>query len=207
VRVLITGGAGFLGSHLCDRLLAEGHEVICIDNLRTGRKENIAGLLARRDFAFLQQDVTEPFFVEGKVDAVMHFASPASPKDYLEHPIHTLKVGGPGTYHALGLAKAQGAVFILASTSEVYGDPEVNPQPETYWGHVNPVGPRSVYDEAKRYAEAMTVAYQRAHGLRTRILRIFITYGPRMRLNDGRALPTLMGQALRGDPLTVYGDG
>jgi dTDP-glucose 4,6-dehydratase len=187
--------------------LAEGHEVICIDNLRTGRKENIAGLLARRDFAFLQQDVTEPFFVEGKVDAVMHFASPASPKDYLEHPIHTLKVGGPGTYHALGLAKAQGAVFILASTSEVYGDPEVNPQPETYWGHVNPVGPRSVYDEAKRYAEAMTVAYQRAHGLRTRILRIFNTYGPRMRLNDGRALPTLMGQALRGDPLTVYGDG
>jgi dTDP-glucose 4,6-dehydratase len=205
--VLITGGAGFLGSHLCDRLLAEGHEVICIDNLRTGRKENVAGLLARRDFAFLQQDVTEPFFVEGKVDAVMHFASPASPKDYLEHPIHTLKVGGPGTYHALGLAKAQGAIFILASTSEVYGDPEVNPQPETYWGHVNPVGPRSVYDEAKRYAEAMTVAYQRAHGLRTRILRIFNTYGPRMRLNDGRALPTLMSQALRGDPLTVYGDG
>ena len=207
MRVLITGGAGFLGSHLCDRLLAEGHEVICIDNLRTGRKENIAGLLARRDFAFLQQDVTEPFFVEGKVDAVLHFASPASPKDYLEHPIHTLKVGGPGTYHALGLAKAQGAIFILASTSEVYGDPEVNPQPETYWGHVNPVGPRSVYDEAKRYAEAMTVAYQRAHGLRTRILRIFNTYGPRMRLNDGRALPTLMSQALRGEPLTVYGDG
>ena len=207
MRVLITGGAGFLGSHLCDRLLAEGHEVICIDNLRTGRKENVAGLLARRDFAFLQQDVTEPFFVEGKVDAVLHFASPASPKDYLEHPIHTLKVGGPGTYHALGLAKAQGAIFILASTSEVYGDPEVNPQPETYWGHVNPVGPRSVYDEAKRYAEAMTVAYQRAHGLRTRILRIFNTYGPRMRLNDGRALPTLMSQALRGDPLTVYGDG
>jgi dTDP-glucose 4,6-dehydratase len=207
VRVLITGGAGFLGSHLCDRLLAEGHEVICIDNLRTGRKENVAGLLARRDFAFLQQDVTEPFFVEGKVDAVLHFASPASPKDYLEHPIHTLKVGGPGTYHALGLAKAQGAIFILASTSEVYGDPEVNPQPETYWGHVNPVGPRSVYDEAKRYAEAMTVAYQRAHGLRTRILRIFNTYGPRMRLNDGRALPTLMSQALRGEPLTVYGDG
>ena len=207
MRVLITGGAGFLGSHLCDRLLAEGHEVICIDNLRTGRKENIAGLLARPDFAFLQQDVTEPFFVEGKVDAVLHFASPASPKNYIEHPIHTLKVGGPGTYHALGLAKAQGAIFILASTSEVYGDPEVNPQPETYWGHVNPVGPRSVYDEAKRYAEAMTVAYQRAHGLRTRILRIFNTYGPRMRLNDGRALPTLMSQALRGDPLTVYGDG
>ena len=207
MRVLITGGAGFLGSHICDRLLAEGHEVICIDNLRTGRKENVAGLLARRDFAFLQQDVTEPFFVEGKVDAVLHFASPASPKDYLEHPIHTLKVGGPGTYHALGLAKAQGAIFILASTSEVYGDPEVNPQPETYWGHVNPVGPRSVYDEAKRYAEAMTVAYQRAHGLRTRILRIFNTYGPRMRLNDGRALPTLMSQALRGEPLTVYGDG
>jgi dTDP-glucose 4,6-dehydratase len=207
MRVIITGGAGFLGSHLCDRLLAEGHEVICIDNLRTGRKENIAGLLARQDFAFHQKDVTEPFFVDGKVDAVMHFASPASPKDYLEHPIHTLKVGGPGTYHALGLAKAQGAVFILASTSEVYGDPEVNPQPETYWGHVNPVGPRSVYDEAKRYAEAMTVAYQRAHGLRTRILRIFNTYGPRMRLNDGRALPTLMSQALRGAPLTVYGDG
>jgi len=207
VRVLVTGGAGFLGSHLCDRLLAEKHEVVCIDNLKTGRKENISGLLGGRDFAFLQCDVTEPFFVPGKVDAVLHFASPASPKDYLEYPIHTLKVGGPGTYHALGLAKAHEALFILASTSEVYGDPEVNPQPETYWGHVNPVGPRSVYDEAKRYAEALTGAYHRTHGIRTRIARIFNTYGPRMRLDDGRALPNFFRQALSGEPLTLYGDG
>ena len=207
MRVLVTGGAGFVGSHLCDRLLTEGHEVICIDSLITGRKENIAHLLDHRGFTFVLKDVTEPFFLEGPVDAVLHFASPASPKDYLQHPIHTLKVGGLGTYHALGLAKAKGAVFMLASTSEVYGDPEVNPQPETYWGHVNPVGPRSVYDEAKRYAEAMTIAYHRAHGVRVRIPRIFNTYGPRMRLNDGRALPNMMSQAIRREPLTVYGDG
>lgn len=207
MRTLVTGGAGFVGSHLCDRLLAEGHEVLCVDTLITGQKENIAHRLGERSFTFLQQDITEPFFVEGPVDAVLHFASPASPKDYLQNPIHTLKVGGLGTYHALGLAKSKGAIFVLASTSEVYGDPEVNPQPETYWGHVNPVGPRSVYDEAKRYAEAMTVAYHRAHGVRIRISRIFNTYGPRMRLNDGRALPNLMSQAVRGEPLTVYGDG
>jgi len=207
MRILVTGGAGFVGSHLCDRLLSEGHEVICVDSLITGRKENIAHLLDQRCFTFVLQDVTEPFFLEGSLDAVLHFASPASPRDYLQHPIHTLKVGGLGTYHALGLAKAKGAVFMLASTSEVYGDPEVNPQPETYWGHVNPVGPRSVYDEAKRYAEAMTIAYHRAHGVRVRIPRIFNTYGPRMRLNDGRALPNMMSQAIRGEPLTVYGDG
>jgi len=206
MRILVTGGAGFVGSHLCERLLTEGHEVICVDSFITGRKENIAHLLDHR-LTFVLQDVTEPFFVEGPLDAVLHFASPASPKDYLQHPIHTLKVGGLGTYHALGLAKAKSAVFMLASTSEVYGDPEVNPQPESYWGHVNPVGPRSVYDEAKRYAEAMTVAYHRAHGVRVRIPRIFNTYGPRMRLNDGRALPNMLSQAIRGEPVTVYGDG
>ena len=207
MRTLVTGGAGFVGSHLCERLLAEGHEVICIDSLITGRRENVAHLESQRQFTFILHDVTEPFFVAGPLDAVLHFASPASPKDYLEHPIHTLKVGGLGTYHTLGLAKAKGAVFMLASTSEVYGDPEVNPQPETYWGHVNPVGPRSVYDEAKRYAEAMTIAYHRAHGVRVRFPRIFNTYGPRMRLNDGRALPNMMSQALREEPVTVYGDG
>jgi len=207
MRILVTGGAGFVGSHLCERLLAEGHEVICLDSLITGRKDNIAPLLHHHAFTFVLRDVTEPFFVEGWLDAVLHFASPASPKDYLQHPIHTLKVGGLGTYHALGVAKAKGAIFMPASTSEVYGDPEVNPQPETYWGHVNPVGPRSVYDEAKRYAEAMTVAYHRAHGIRVRIPRIFNTYGPRMRLNDGRALPNMMSQAVRGEPVTVYGDG
>jgi len=207
MRILVTGGAGFVGSHLCERLLAEGHEVICLDSLITGRKDNIAPLLHHHAFTFVLRDVTEPFFVEGWLDAVLHFASPASPKDYLQHPIHTLKVGGLGTYHALGVAKAKGAIFMPASTSEVYGDPEVNPQPETYWGHVSPVGPRSVYDEAKRYAEAMTVAYHRAHGIRVRIPRIFNTYGPRMRLNDGRALPNMMSQAVRGEPVTVYGDG
>ncbi|MGO9272534.1 MAG: UDP-glucuronic acid decarboxylase family protein [Terriglobia bacterium] len=207
MRILVTGGAGFVGSHLCDRLLTEGHEVVCVDSLITGRKENIAHLLDQRRLTFVLHDVTEPFFVDGPLDAVLHFASPASPKDYLQHPIHTLKVGGLGTYHALGLAKAKGAVFMPASTSEVYGDPEINPQPETYWGHVNPVGPRSVYDEAKRYAEAMTIAYHRAHGVRVRIPRIFNTYGPRMRLNDGRALPNMMTQAIRGEPVTVYGDG
>jgi dTDP-glucose 4,6-dehydratase len=207
MRVLVTGGAGFIGGHLCDRLVTEGHEVACVDSLKTGRSENIAHLLSRPTFQFIQHDITEPFFVPGPVDAVLHFASPASPEDYLQHPIHTLKVGGLGTYHALGLAKAKQAVFVLASTSEVYGDPEVNPQPESYWGHVNPVGPRSVYDEAKRYAEAMTVAYHRAHGVRIRIPRIFNTYGPHMRLNDGRALPNLMTQAILGEPLTIYGDG
>jgi dTDP-glucose 4,6-dehydratase len=207
MRVLVTGGAGFVGSHLCDRLIAEGHEVVCLDNLKTGRKDNIGHLLSNCGFTYVEHDITEPFFIEGPVDAILHFASPASPKDYLKHPIHTLKVGGLGTYHALGLAKAKDAVFILASTSEVYGDPEVNPQPESYWGHVNPVGPRSVYDEAKRYAEAMTIAYHRTHGVRIRISRIFNTYGPRMRIRDGRVLPNFMTQAIRGEPISLYGDG
>jgi len=207
MRALVTGGAGFLGSHLCDRFLAEGHAVVSVDSLKTGRKENIAHLLSHPGFQFIAQDITEPFFIEGGVEAVLHFASPASPRDYLQNPIHTLKVGGLGTYHALGLAKAKNATFLLASTSEVYGDPEVNPQPEGYWGHVNPVGPRSVYDEAKRYAEALTMAYHRAHGVRIRVPRIFNTYGPRMRIDDGRALPNMMAQAVRGEPLTVYGDG
>lgn len=207
MRALVTGGAGFLGSHLCDRFLAEGHDVISVDSLKTGRRENIAHLLSHPGLRFIAQDITEPFFIEGGVDLVLHFASPASPRDYLQYPIHTLKVGGLGTYHTLGLAKAKNATFLLASTSEVYGDPEVNPQPESYWGHVNPVGPRSVYDEAKRYAEALTMAYQVAHGVRIRIARIFNTYGPRMRIDDGRALPNMMAQAVRGEPLTVYGDG
>src|SRR5437762_3929950 len=207
MRALVTGGAGFLGSHLCDRFLAEGHSVVCVDSLRTGRKENLAHLLSHPMFQFIPKDITEPFFIEGDIELVLHFASPASPQDYLQHPIHTLKVGGVGTYHALGLANARKATFLLASTSEVYGDPEVNPQPESYWGHVNPIGPRSVYDEAKRYAEALTMAYHRAHGVRSRIPRIFNTYGPRMRINDGRALPNMMAQALRGEPLTVYGNG
>jgi dTDP-glucose 4,6-dehydratase len=207
MRALVTGGAGFVGSHLCDRLIAEGHEVVCLDNLKTGRKGNVAHLTSHPAFQYVEHDITEPFFLEGPLDAILHFASPASPKDYLKHPIHTLKVGGLGTYHALGLAKAKNSVFVLASTSEVYGDPEVNPQPESYWGHVNPVGPRSVYDEAKRYAEAMTVAYFRTHSLRIRIPRIFNTYGPRMRLNDGRVLPNFMTQAIRGKPISLYGDG
>jgi len=206
-RVVITGGAGFLGSHLCDRFVAEGYEVVCIDNLLTGSVDNIAHLLGHRHFRFVHYDVTNYLYVEGELFAVLHFASPASPKDYQMHPIHTLKVGSLGTHKALGLAKAKGARFLLASTSEVYGDPLVHPQPEEYWGNVNPIGVRGVYDEAKRFAEAMTMAYHRYHGLQTRIARIFNTYGPRMRMDDGRAIPTFIVQALRGEPLTVYGDG
>jgi dTDP-glucose 4,6-dehydratase len=206
-RVLITGGAGFLGSHLCDRFLADGYEVICMDNLITGDLRNVEHLFSDPDFHFHHQDVTEFIHVPGRLDVVMHFASPASPIDYLELPIQTLKVGSLGTHKALGLAHAKGARFLLASTSECYGDPLEHPQREDYWGNVNPVGPRGVYDEAKRFAEAMTMAYHRFHGVDTRIVRIFNTYGPRMRLNDGRALPAFMSQALRGEDLTVFGDG
>jgi dTDP-glucose 4,6-dehydratase len=206
-RVLITGGAGFLGSHLCDRFLADGYEVICMDNLVTGDLRNVEHLFADADFHFHHQDVTEFIHVSGRLDVVMHFASPASPIDYLELPIQTLKVGSLGTHKALGLAHAKGARFLLASTSECYGDPLVHPQREDYWGNVNPVGPRGVYDEAKRFAEAMTMAYHRFHGLNTRIIRIFNCHGPRMRLNDGRAIPAFMGQALTGAPITVFGDG
>jgi dTDP-glucose 4,6-dehydratase len=206
-RVLITGGAGFLGSHLCDRFVADGYEVICMDNLVTGDLRNVEHLFADAAFHFHNQDVTEFIHVPGRLDVVMHFASPASPIDYLELPIQTLKVGSLGTHKALGLAHAKGARFLLASTSECYGDPLVHPQREDYWGNVNPVGPRGVYDEAKRFAEAMTMAYHRYHGVDTRIVRIFNTYGPRMRLNDGRALPAFMSQALRGEDLTVFGDG
>ena len=207
MRVLITGGAGFLGSHLSDRFLAEGHTVVAMDNLITGNTANIAHLRGNERFTFVKHNVINYIYLEGPIDAVLHFASPASPNDYLEHPIHTLKVGSLGTLNAIGLAKAKGARFLLASTSEVYGDPQVNPQPESYWGHVNPIGPRGVYDEAKRFAEAMTMAYQRYHGLDTRIVRIFNTYGPRMRLNDGRVVPNFIHQALTGQPLTVYGGG
>ncbi|MEM7310420.1 MAG: UDP-glucuronic acid decarboxylase family protein [Planctomycetota bacterium] len=206
-RVLITGGAGFLGSHLCDRFLAEGYEVVCMDNLITGDLRNVDHLFSDAGFHFHHQDVTEYIHIPGKLDVVMHFASPASPIDYLELPIQTLKVGSLGTHKALGLAHAKGARFLLASTSECYGDPLVHPQKEDYWGNVNPVGPRGVYDEAKRFAEAMTMGYHRYHGVETRIVRIFNTYGPRMRLNDGRALPAFMSQALRGEALTVFGDG
>jgi dTDP-glucose 4,6-dehydratase len=207
MRVLVTGGAGFLGSHLCDRLLAEGHDVIAMDNLITGSTDNIAHLAGNRRFQFIHHDVTEYIYIKGPVDAILHFASPASPIDYLELPIQTLKVGSLGTHNALGLALVKGARFLLASTSEVYGDPMVHPQQETYWGNVNPIGPRGVYDEAKRFAEAMTMAYHRSHGVETRIVRIFNTYGPRMRLSDGRVVPNFVGQALRGEPLTVYGEG
>jgi dTDP-glucose 4,6-dehydratase len=207
MRVLITGGAGFLGSHLCDRLIGDNHEVIVFDNLLTGRVENIEHHLGNERFKFVKQDVTEYLHVGGGLDAVVHFASPASPIDYLQLPIQTLKVGSLGTHKALGLAKAKQARFLLASTSEVYGDPQVHPQPEEYWGHVNPVGPRGVYDEAKRFAEAMTMAYHRYHGLDTRIVRIFNTYGTRMRPNDGRVISNFVVQALKGEPLTVYGDG
>ncbi len=206
-RTLITGGAGFIGSHLCERFLAEGHEVICMDNFITGSPDNIAHLIGHERFRFIHHDVTNFIYVEGPLDYVLHFASPASPVDYLKYPIQTLKVGALGTHKALGLAKAKGARFLLASTSEVYGDPLVHPQPEDYWGNVNPVGLRGVYDEAKRFAEAMTMAYHRYHGVDVRIVRIFNTYGPRMRLDDGRALPTFMTQALKGEPVTVYGDG
>ncbi len=207
MRVLITGAAGFLGSHLCDRFLAEGHEVIGMDNLITGNTDNIAHLAGRSDFTFIRYDVTHYIYIEGPVDAVLHFASPASPIDYLNYPIQTLKVGSLGTHNALGLAKAKGARFLLASTSEVYGDPLVHPQHEDYPGNVDAIGPRGVYDEAKRFAEAITMAYHRTHGVDTRIARIFNTYGPRMRLDDGRVVPNFIGQALRGEPLTVYGDG
>jgi len=206
-RVVVTGGAGFLGSHLVDRLLAEGAEVVCFDNLLTGDRRNLAHLDDEPRFRLIEQDVTTHLEVDGAVDAVLHFASPASPIDYLELPIQTLKVGSLGTHNALGLAKAKGARFMLASTSEVYGDPQVHPQPESYWGHVNPIGPRGVYDEAKRFAEAIAFAYHRTHGVEIRIPRIFNTYGPRMRMRDGRAVPTFIRQALDGEPLSVHGDG
>ncbi len=206
-RVLITGGAGFLGSHLADLFVERGMSVICMDNLITGNMDNIAHLMGHERFRFIHHDVTDFVYVEGDLDYILHFASPASPLDYLELPIQTLKVGSLGTHKVLGLAKAKGARILLASTSEVYGDPLEHPQTESYWGNVNPVGPRGVYDEAKRFAEAMTMAYQRYHGVETRIVRIFNTYGPRMRLADGRALPAFMGQALRGEDLTVFGAG
>lgn len=207
MRVLVTGAAGFLGSHLCDRLLADGHRVVGMDNMLTGSPANLAHLKRHPHFQFVLHDVTHFLELEGPVDGVLHFASPASPVDYLEFPIQTLKVGSLGTHKALGLSKAKGARFLLASTSEVYGDPQVHPQPESYWGHVNPVGPRGVYDEAKRFAEALTMAYHRYHKLDTRIVRIFNTYGPRMRPNDGRVVSNFIVQALHGEPLTVYGDG
>jgi len=205
-RVLITGGAGFLGSHLCDYFLARGFEVLCVDNLLTGSTDNIAHVRSRA-FTFIEMDVTWYIYIEGEVDYILHFASPASPMDYLELPIQTLKVGSLGTHKTLGLARAKESTYLLASTSEVYGDPLVHPQKESYWGNVNPVGPRGVYDEAKRFAEALVVAYRNTHGVPTKIARIFNTYGPRMRLNDGRAIPAFIGQALSGKPLTVFGDG
>jgi len=206
-RALVTGGAGFLGSHLCERLIAEGMSVVAVDNLITGKRENVAHLAGRGDFELVLHDVSKPIEIAGPIDYVLHFASPASPIDYLELPIQTLKVGSLGTHNSLGLAKAKGARYLLASTSETYGDPLVHPQPETYWGNVNPVGPRGVYDEAKRFAEAMTMAYHRYHGLETRIVRIFNTYGPRMRPRDGRVVPAFIQQSLLGQPLTVFGDG
>jgi len=207
MRVLITGGAGFIGSHLCDRFLAEGHTVVAMDNLITGTTDNIAHLAGHERFKFIFHDVTEYIYLEGPLDAVLHFASPASPVDFPAFPIQIGKVNAVGTYRTLGLAKAKGARFLLASTSEVYGDPLVHPQPETYWGNVNPIGVRGIYDESKRFAEALTMAYHRVHGLETRIVRIFNTFGPRMRLDDGRVVPNFLSQALRGEPLTVYGDG
>jgi len=207
MRILLTGGAGFIGSHLCDLLIRNGHSIICMDNLITGKKENIQHLLDNPNFKFIEHDVTKYIDVKEKIDYVLHFASPASPVDYLKYPIKTLKVGSLGTHNALGVAKEHGAKFLLASTSEVYGDPLVNPQPETYWGNVNPIGPRGVYDEAKRFAEAITLAYHRSHGIDTKIVRIFNTYGPNMRDHDGRAIPNFIDQALKGEALTVYGNG
>jgi dTDP-glucose 4,6-dehydratase len=207
MKVLITGAAGFLGSHLCDRFLREGHAVVGLDNFITGRPENIAHLTGHERFDFIRHNISTYTYVPGQLDGILHFASPASPIDYLEHPIPTLKVGALGTHNALGLAKAKGARFLLASTSEVYGDPLVHPQPESYWGNVNPIGLRGVYDEAKRFAEAMTMAYHRAHGMDTRVVRIFNTYGPRMRPNDGRVVSNFIVQALTGQPLTIYGTG
>jgi dTDP-glucose 4,6-dehydratase len=204
---VVTGGAGFLGSHVCDYLLAKGHRVVCVDNLDTGSLQNIEHVRSTDQFVFVNHDLTEPFFLDEPVDFIFHLASPASPIDYLRLPLHTLKVGSYGTHNMLGLAKVKRARFLLASTSEVYGDPQVHPQPETYWGHVNPIGPRGVYDEAKRYAEALTMAYHRQQGVDTCIARIFNTYGPRMRPHDGRAIPTFMRQALENKPLTVFGDG
>jgi len=206
MKTIITGGAGFLGSHLCDLLLLKGHDVICVDNLITGSAQNIEHIESDR-FTYLEHDVTKPLYFDDKIDYIFHLASPASPIDYFALPIQTLKVGALGTYNMLGLAKEHGARFLLASTSEVYGDPLVNPQPETYWGNVNPIGPRGVYDEAKRYGESLTMAYHRYHGMDTRIARIFNTYGPRMRAGDGRVVPNFINQALRGEDLTVYGDG
>ena len=205
-RTLVTGGAGFLGSHLCEYLLNKGHEVVCMDNLITGSKDNISHIKSEQ-FQFVEHNVSEFINLEGELDYILHFASPASPIDYLELSIQTLKVGALGTHNALGLAKAKKAVFFLASTSEVYGDPLIHPQPEDYWGNVNPIGPRGVYDEAKRFAEAITMAYHRTHGINTKIIRIFNTYGPRMRINDGRAIPNFLKQALTGEDLTIYGDG
>jgi dTDP-glucose 4,6-dehydratase len=207
MRTLITGGAGFVGSHLCDRFFAEGHEVLCVDNFITGNPLNVEHLHGNNRFTLIRHDISLPIEIDGPLDNILHFASPASPVDYLRHPIPTLKVGSLGTHNTLGLAKAKKAKYLLASTSEVYGDPEQHPQREDYWGHVNPIGIRGVYDEAKRFAEAMTMAYHRYHGVNTHIVRIFNTYGERMRLDDGRVVPNLMGQALRGQPLTVYGDG
>ena len=207
MRIFITGGAGFIGSHLCDYFLARGHQVVAMDNFITGSPDNIAHLRNDSRFEFIEQDVTKFIDVRGAVDAVLHFASPASPKSYLDFPIQTMKVGALGTHNALGVARAKKARFLLASTSEVYGDPLEHPQKETYWGHVNPIGPRGVYDEAKRFAEALTLAYHREHGIETRIVRIFNTYGPRNALDDGRVVPNFIGQALRGEPLTVHGDG
>lgn len=207
MKVLVTGGAGFLGSHLCEKLVHLGHSVVCMDNLLTGSLENVEALSRHRRFQFVKADVTLPIRLSGKLDAVLHFASCASPVDYLRYPIQTLKAGALGTYQTLGLAKVKGAKFLIASTSEVYGDPQVHPQRENYWGHVNPVGPRGVYDEAKRFAEAMTMAYHRAHQVNTRIARIFNTFGPRMRSYDGRAIPTFIAQALKGESVTIHGDG
>ncbi len=207
MRIVITGGAGFIGSHLCDYLIEKGHEVICVDNLLTGKEDNICHLIGNGKFRFIKHNVSDYIYVDGNVDCVLHFASPASPFDYLEFPIQTLKVGSLGTLNSLGLAKSKKARFLLASTSEVYGDPQIHPQREDYWGHVNPVGPRGVYDEAKRFAEAMTMAYHRYHHVDTRIVRIFNTYGPRMRIKDGRSLPNFMCQALNGEDITVFGNG